>query len=146
MACPENEFSTSLAGALNIIEQEDESMSERVSGPAMEFEDVPLQVAKRRNGRISSQQVDLLTDTSFERNIFEWYTKSLEDLEDITTRNTRELIDDDGLHIVFARGDNAKEDGFAHYKEGCDYSASKVSWFGTACLARPPPFPVLQKK
>lgn len=58
------------------------------------------------------QLVELRIHTAFKMNIFDRETISLGDYEDITTRSTRELVNDDGFHRVAMKGVIAKEDSY----------------------------------
>lgn len=61
----------------------------------VEFANVLLRVLKQGDGWIASQLIDLLTATSSKMSLFKRYINIVAESEDVATRNTKELVNDD---------------------------------------------------
>lgn len=83
-----------------INEKDDGGISERVLSFVVEFRDILLPVIKKKSGWITSQLVDLPTDTLFKMNILEQYIKRFIDCKDVTAKNKREPKKNVGLHRI----------------------------------------------
>lgn len=59
---------------------------------------------------MAQELVDLLTDASLEINVFRRYIKGFADYRDITCRNTRELMKNNGFHRAMLRSSKAEKD------------------------------------
>lgn len=79
-------------------------MSENVSSFVNKLADILLRLGKQRDQCIESELVYFRATISFEIIILWQYINSFEDRDNITTRNTTELIKEDVLPSILARG------------------------------------------
>lgn len=77
----------------------------------IEFGDIILRDAKQGCRQIATKLVDLLAIASFKMNVFKRYIKSFTNSKDVTARNTRQLMKDEGFPEVLVRGNNEKKYG-----------------------------------
>lgn len=104
----------SSAGGANILKHNDSSVLERVPSLYIEYTQIILQIVKRKERRIASQLLDLLTSKSIKVNITERYTKSFADCEDISNRITKGLRQGHGSRCVPVRGGITKNEHAYH--------------------------------
>lgn len=125
---------------LTIIQEDNESVSETVLSFAIEFKDILLQISKYGNWCTASQLVDLLTDKSSDLNILRRYIKSVADCEEVTTRNTSELIQDGAFCRVLMRGSIAKKDscGTVYVKDFTEVLLKRLEFCGTVDMVSRP--------
>lgn len=78
----------------------------------MEVVDILVQAANQRNGRLALQLDDLLDNTFFIVKVSKRYIVSLAGCDNVTTRNTNELTNDDGGRRLMVRGGISKKDSW----------------------------------
>lgn len=94
-----------------IIEEDDGSVSERIPSYVIDFFDILQRFSKHGDQRAASQLVVLLTDASFNMNIVKPYIRTFADCEDIITKNTMDLLKNDGVCRVLIRVRVVQKDG-----------------------------------
>lgn len=106
-------FPSNKAESPTIIEQNDESPSERAPSFVIEFSHILRGPAKREGGHIATSLFGFLDDIILELRFSKRYIKRATDIKYVTTRDTRELVRHNRLHRILMIGGNAK-------KGGCD--------------------------
>lgn len=111
MACQENNCPSPTAETQTRLEEDDEGVSKRFSSFAIQFSKILQRAAKDGDQWVALRLVELLTDTWSGLNILRQYIKSVADCQDVTTKNTRELMKDDGICGIKLKSSNRKKDG-----------------------------------
>lgn len=94
-----------------IIEDDDEGVLNLFPTFLVAFANILLQITRHEDRWTASQLVDLFPDTSFDLNMLSQYIESVADCNDVTTKNTRKLMKDEGFRRDLVRGGIRKKDG-----------------------------------
>lgn len=94
-----------------MVQQDDESLMERIPGFLTERLNVFPRPAKHRDQITASELIAILTDEFFKTSNFHWYFKSLADCYKFFPKKQRRITTDNGFYKKLMKRASTKKNG-----------------------------------